>query len=165
MAAHRSCVCGDVQPCSCTPSQGWHAPDWWPATHGDWRLVVNAIEASERALSRKFDRVLKEIRSMSVSVDKLNADIQTLVAGYQAVVAERDALKAALASADATQAQAVADAVAAEDADAQSKIDAADAVVAGVNNPAPADSGDGSAPADGSAPDAPPAEPVDGATS
>jgi hypothetical protein len=146
---HRACMCGGVQPCNCTPSPGWTAPDWWPTNHGDWKLVLNAITSLEKAFSKKLDTVLKEIKIMSVSVDKLNADVQTLVAGYQAVVAERDALKAALAAADATQAQAVADAVAAEDADAQAKIDAADAVVDAVNNPpAPADGGD-VPPADG----------------
>jgi hypothetical protein len=157
---HQRCVCGDKQPCSCTPSPGWHAPPWWPTTHSDWAMVLNAITALDAdlrrsqenlagALAKKLDNVLKEIKIMSVSVDKLNADVQTLVAGYQAVVAERDALKAALAAADATQAQAVADAVAAEDADAQQKIDAADAVVDAVNNPpAPADGGD-VPPADG----------------
>jgi hypothetical protein len=142
---HRACMCGGVQPCNCTPSPGWTAPDWWPTNHGDWKLVLNAITASERALSRKLDNVLKEIKKMSVSVDKLEADIQTVAAGYQAVVAERDALKAALAAADATSAQAVADAVAAEDSDSQAKIDAADAIVAGILPPAPVEP----APADG----------------
>lgn len=102
------------------------------------------LQTSERALSRKIDRVLKEIKKMAVSTDALLADIQTLVGGYEAVKAENVALKAALASADANQAQAVADAVAAEDASAQAKIDAADAVVDAANAPAapPADGGD-----------------------
>jgi len=160
---HRACMCGGAQPCNCTPSPGWTAPDWWPTNHGDWKLVLNAITAlgadlrrSQEnlagALAKKLDNALKEIKKMSVSVDKLEADIQTVAAGYQAVVAERDALKAALAAADATQAQAVADAVAAEDSDSQAKIDAADAIVAGILPPAPVEP----APADGG--DVPPAD-------
>lgn len=98
------------------------------------------LRTSERALSRKIDKIGK---LMSVSVDKLDADIEILIAGYQAVVAANVQLQAALDAADATKAAAVADAIAAEDADAQAKIDAADAVVAAANAPAapPADGG------------------------
>lgn len=107
-----------------------------------------ATQTSLRALSRKIDKIGT---LMSVSVDQLDADIQTLIAGYQAVVAQNVQLQAALASADADKAAAVQAAIVAEDADGQQKIDAADALVAAANAPAapPADGGDGSAPVDG----------------
>jgi hypothetical protein len=82
--------------------------------------------------------VKESVYTMAVSVDELNSDIQTLVAGSQAKDALIKQLQDELAAAD-TNAQARVDAaVAAEDADAQSKIDAADAVVENYLNPAPA---------------------------
>lgn len=159
--------------CGCeTPSPGWKPCRYRPLIWGDvplllelMRTPVDALrtstETSARALARKLDHILKEIKAMAVSTDKILADIQTLVAGGQAKDALIKQLQDALASADADKAQAVADAVAADDAGIQAQIDAADAVAQEYLNPPPADSGDGgdtppadsgdgSAPADGS---------------
>jgi hypothetical protein len=100
--------------------------------HSDPPATKADLQALGKSLSRKIDKIGK---LMAVSVDQLDADIQTLIAGYQAVVAANVQLQAALDAADATKAAAVADAIAAEDADAQAKIDAADAIVAAANTP------------------------------
>jgi len=105
-------------------------------TKGDIDRRLHNIEAALARLEETSSKTYREVQDMSVKTDKLEADIATVAAGYQAVVVERDALKTALAASDADKAQAVADAVAAEDADAQAKIDAADAVVAGILPPA-----------------------------
>ncbi len=158
-------------------------------TKGDINHRLHSIEAALGRIEKSNAGIYREVRDMSVKTDKLEADIATVAAGYQAVVARNAVLEEALASAGAHESQAVADAVAAEDADAQAKIDAADAVVAGILPAAASDGGssdggssaggssdggssdggasDGGAPADGgssdggNAPDNPPANPDD----
>lgn len=84
------------------------------------------------------ENVITEMgETMAANFDELNADLQVLVAGYQALQAENAVLKAQLATADADKQQAVADALAADDAVDQAAVDAADAVVEAALNPAP----------------------------
>lgn len=150
-------MCGDSPCCTCrplsAPSPGWRPRALRPLFWRDLLLVVEiVVDAVQRAVTPRFDAILKEIHTMAVNTDELVADINTLVGGYQAVKDENVALKAengqlrsALESADADKAAAVA---AAEAAD-QAQVDAADAIVDKANAPAeqpPADSGDGSAP-------------------
>lgn len=165
----RRCVCGDPDAPEdetlSAPSPGWRPCPYRPLLWKDVPLLLaifrepqdtkaaeifGAVKDLGRALSRKI-HALGVI--VSVSVDELNADIQALVAGYQAKDALIAQLQAELASADADAQARVDAAVAAEDADAQAKIDAADAVVdAVINPPAPVDT----PPADGG--DVPPAD-------
>lgn len=114
-----------------TPEPGWRPEDRRPVVWDDLRRFW----AEMHVLALQVARIEEKVNAMSVNVDKLNSDIQALVAGYQSVVVERDALKAALAEADAEKAQAVADALAADNAVDQAAIDAADKVVADVLNP------------------------------
>lgn len=72
---------------------------------------------------------------MAADFDQLDADLNTLAAGYVALQAQNVALQSALDSADADRAAAVAAAVQADDADNQSKVDAADAIATAVLNP------------------------------
>lgn len=138
-------------------------------TKGDIDHRLHSIDAALARVEEISSKIYREVQHMSVTTDKLEADIATVAAGYQAVVAANAQLQAALNAADADKAAAVADAIAAEDADAQSKIDAADAVVAGILPPA-TDSGDGGSTGDGSGdggtstgnpPDNPPSNPDD----
>jgi hypothetical protein len=110
-------------------------PGWFPVTveeferrmHALHRLVIGIddhLTDVEEILTRIGER-------MAANFDQLDADLNTLATGYQAVVAERDQLKQALAAADANKAQAVADAVAAD----QAAIDAADGIAKSVLNP------------------------------
>ena len=149
---HSRCVCGDRNPCSCTPSPGFHPPEWWPATHADLRLVHAAITALGNALGTELaavraavEKTLRKVTHVSVSVDKLLSDVQALVDGGKAKDLLIAQLQAELANADATAQARVDAAVAAEDSDAQAKIDAADAVAAEYLNP-PADGGGEPAP-------------------
>lgn len=143
-AKHRHCVCGDREPCTCLspPSPGWRWRKFRLFTRQDAALLW-------ADLREQLTAIKEEITKMAVSTDELVADINTLVAGYEAVKAENVALKAALASADADKAAAVDAARAEEDADAQAKIDAADAVVDAANAPAEAPPAE-EPPADGS---------------
>lgn len=136
-------------------------------TKGDIDHRLHSIDAALARVEETNTKIYREVQHMSVTTDKLEADIATVAAGYGALQAENAALKAALASSDADKAQAVADAVAAEDVDAQSKIDAADAVVAGILPPASdsggstdGGSGDGGT-STGNPPDNPPSNPDD----
>jgi chromosome segregation ATPase len=113
----------------------------------------HSIDARLGRIEKHISKLTRKVTQMSVSVDKVLADIQTLVAGSQAKDALIKQLQDALAAADATQAQAVADAVAADESGIQAQIDAADAVAQEYLNPAPADGG--GAPVDGGSGDAP----------
>jgi hypothetical protein len=109
----------------------------WPRT----RRVLSNIELDVAALrvagleqKTISNTVLKELRAMGAREDaayeKLAADIQTVKDGWGSLVAERDALKAALESADA---DAAAQVQAALDADSEvdaAKVEAADAALA-----------------------------------
>ncbi len=116
----------------------------WPRT----RRVLSNIELDVAALrvagleqKTITNTVLKELRAMGAREDaayeKLAADIQTVKDGWGSLVAERDALKAALESADADAAARV---QAALDADSEvdaAKVEAADAALADLLPPAP----------------------------
>lgn len=137
---HEACLCGDSLLCTCrplsAPSQGFRFRPWWPICWGDLPLVRATLRVD---IDAKLNTMLKEIKKMAVSVDKVLADIQTLVAGGQAKDALIKQLQDALASADADKAQAVADAVSADDAGIQAQIDAADAVAQEYLNPSTGD--------------------------
>jgi hypothetical protein len=108
----------------------------WPwLILSDIATDTSATRAAVAVIEKTVDDMKERLIKMAVNVEKLTADIQTLASGYQAVQAENAQLRTALASADADKAQAVAAAIAAEDSDAQSKIDAADAIAAAVLNP------------------------------
>jgi hypothetical protein len=109
----------------------------WPRT----RRVLSNIELDVAALrvagleqKTISNTVLKELRAMGAREDaayeKLAADIQTVKDGWGSLVAERDALKAALENADADAAAQVQAALDADsDVDA-AKVEAADAALA-----------------------------------
>ena len=101
------------------------------------RSDAEATRAAVGMINARLDMILEELTKMAANFDKLNADLNTLVAGYQSVVAENAILKGQLVTADADKQQAVADAIAADDAVDQAAVDAADAVVENVLNPAP----------------------------
>jgi hypothetical protein len=83
----------------------------------------------------KLDMIMERLELMAANFDELNADLNTLATGYQSLQAANVILQAAVDAADATKAQAVADAIAADDAVDQAAVDAADAVVESVLNP------------------------------
>lgn len=105
-------------------------PDWWWASQADMRLIYDAIQDLERALSQKLDRNLKEIKAMGVredaNWDRLVSDLNKIVAAWVSLQAELAAVKAALATADADKAAAL-EADSEVDAD---KVAAADAIIA-----------------------------------
>lgn len=108
----------------------------WPwLILSDIATDTSATRAAVAVIEKTVDDMKERLIKMAVNVDKITADIQTLAAGYQAARAENTQLRTALESADADKAQAVAAAIAAEDSDAQSKIDAADAIADAVLNP------------------------------
>jgi regulator of PEP synthase PpsR (kinase-PPPase family) len=74
---------------------------------------------------------------MAANFDQLDADLNTLAAGYQSLQAANAILQAAVDAADADKAAAVAAAIAADDAVDQAAVDAADAIATAVLNPAP----------------------------
>ena len=123
-------------------------------TKGDLEHHLTRIERAIDRLEEISTNTNRKVNDMSVDVSKVLGDIQTLVAGSQAKDALIKQLQDALAAADATQAKAVADAVASDESGIQASIDAADSVAQEYLNPPvdtpPADgSGDGSAPVDG----------------
>jgi peptidoglycan hydrolase CwlO-like protein len=107
----------------------------------DLRRDVKEVHGILRQIKMTSDDTNERVMKMAVDIDKLTADVQTLVAGGQAKDLLIAQLQAELASADADAQARVDAAVAAEDSDAQSKIDAADAVADSYLNPAPPASG------------------------
>lgn len=111
--------------------------DWVRKALKSIRSDTEATRVAVGMINARLDMILEELTKMAANFDKLNADLNTLVAGYQSVVAENAILKGQLATADADKQQAVADAIAADDAVDQAAVDAADLVVENVLNPAP----------------------------
>jgi hypothetical protein len=142
-----------------TPSPGWRPCPWRPFFWKDLPLLREALQVD---ITKKMDTLLKEIRKMgaqtSASLAHLADDLHKIADGWAAkdaqiaaLTSERDQLKTALESADADKAQAVADAVAADDSVDSAAIDQADAVIHDLVNQAdnpPVDGGD-TPPADG----------------
>jgi chromosome segregation ATPase len=102
----------------------------WP------REAISDIQADTAFLrlqagvtNKKLDDLKEVISQMAANFDELNADLQTLIAGYQSVVAENVILHQELDSADADKQAAVAAALEADDQVDQAAVDAADAVV------------------------------------
>ena len=116
---------------------------WWgKAAVSDIQANAAATRLAVNNLSRKLDQLSKDVQIMAAredaAYDKLNATIQTVKDGWASLVAERDALKAALEQADANAAAQVQAALDADsDVDA-SKVEAADAALAELFAPAPA---------------------------
>ena len=81
----------------------------------------------------RLNHLRKEIATMAAREDQayenLNASIQTVKDGWASLVAERDALKAALEEENATRAQAVQDALDADSEVDAAKVEAADAAL------------------------------------
>lgn len=81
----------------------------------------------------RLNHLRKEIATMAAREDQayanLNASIQTVKDGWSSLVAERDALKAALEEENATRAQAVQDALDADSEVDAAKVEAADAAL------------------------------------
>jgi hypothetical protein len=166
-------VCGDSPCCTCrplsAPSPGWRPRALRPLFWRDLLLVVEiVVDAVQRAVTPRFDAILKEIHTMAgqtqAAAAELVKDLHRLADGYSAkdaLLAAKDAeigeLRAALASADADKEAAVASAVDAQDAAGAAAINEADAIVENLSpepvDTPPADSGDGSAPVEN-----PPAE-------
>ena len=93
------------------------------------------IETKIDTLIRKVDRMAAR---EDAAYEKLNASIQTVKDGWASLVAERDALKAALESADADAAVRVQEALDADSEVDAGKVEAADAALAElVATPAP----------------------------
>lgn len=74
---------------------------------------------------------------MAADFDKLDADLNTLAAGYQSLQAANAILQAAVDAADADKAAAVAQQLADDNAVDQAAVDAADAIATAVLSPAP----------------------------
>jgi len=104
--------------------------------------IADDIAAIREAVRVEIPNQLRQMEaSMAAREDaayeQLNTSIQTVKDGWAALVAERDQYKAALEQADATRAQAVADALEADsDVDA-GKIEAANAALNELVAPAP----------------------------
>ena len=129
--------------------------DYVPVNRAEIRAIITnevnkiLISAIRTVTEQRFNEIDSHIEAVEESVtilgetmpanwDALNTDLQTLIAGYQSVVAENVILKQQLSSADADKQQAVADALAADNAVDQAAVDAADAVVEAALNPPPA---------------------------
>jgi DNA repair exonuclease SbcCD ATPase subunit len=113
-----------------------------PATQADLRRIHDAITTLGKDLSKDHTKILKEIKTMAeqsqAALAELIKDLRRLADGFVALQAENAALKTALAEADATKAQAVADAIAADDAIDSAAIADADQIVEGLSpEPAP----------------------------
>ncbi len=126
------------------PSPGYRPPEWWPATQADVRLIwqqLLALEAAAVKTNTRLDTILKEIKKMGAqsqaALAELSKDLRRLADGYVAQQAKIVTLEAALAEADAVKAQAVADAIEADDAIDTAAIADADAIVEAVS-PEPA---------------------------
>jgi hypothetical protein len=74
---------------------------------------------------------------MAANFDQLDADLNTLAAGYVALQAANKILQDAVDAADADKAAAVAQQLADDNAVDQAAVDAADAIATAVLNPAP----------------------------
>lgn len=113
---------------------------WWRLS--DIQADTAFLRTQASVTNTKFDDLKERVIQVAANFDKLDADLNTLAAGYVAQQAIIKTQADALASADADKAQAVADAIAADDAIDQAAVDAADGIAQAVLNPAP--------PADGS---------------
>jgi hypothetical protein len=104
---------------------------------------TSATRADVETLTQKIRQLKKEIRIMGAKQDvayaQLVDDLNKVVTGWASLIAERDALKAALEQADASKAAAVTAALDEDDTHDADAIIAADAIVSGlVDNPPPA---------------------------
>lgn len=126
--------------------------DYIPVTRAEIRTVIqqeiNKVLASaiQNATASKLSELNSHIAAVEESVtilgermpanwDELDADLQTLIAGYQSVVAENVILRQNAANASADQQQAIQDALTADNAVDQSAVDAADALIEQTLNP------------------------------
>lgn len=120
------------QPTRDSPPRDTPDPDddrmsWWRTFTSPWRVehvvtvdIPNQLKSMEALMGARED----------AAYEKLNATILTVKDGWASLVAERDALKAALEDADADAAAQVAAALDADsDVDA-SKVEAADSALA-----------------------------------
>jgi len=117
----------------------WFERLLWP------REAISNIEADVAFLrlqssvtNSKLDDLKERMIQMAANFDQLDADLNTLAAGYVAQQAIIKTQADALASADADKAAAVAAAIVADDAIDQAAVDAADAIATAVLNPPPA---------------------------
>lgn len=104
---------------------------WWGKDAvSDIQADTAATRVSVNMLFRRFDQVMKELQFMGAREDAayaaLSEKIDTVKAGWASLVAERDALKAALENADANAAAQVQAAL-----NADSEVDAAKVEAAG----------------------------------
>lgn len=113
----------------------WFEWQWWgKAAVSDIQADAAATRLAVNNLTLKIIQLQKDVKLMAAREDaayeQLNATIQTVKDGWASLIAERDALKAALENADANAAAQV---QAALDADSEvdaSKVEAADAALA-----------------------------------
>lgn len=120
----------------------WFEWQWWgKAAVSDIQADAAATRLAVNNLTLKIIQLQKDVKLMAAREDaayeQLNATIQTVKDGWASLIAERDALKAALENADANAAAQV---QAALDADSEvdaSKVEAADAALAELVPPAP----------------------------
>lgn len=169
-AQHRACLCGDKTPCSCgTPSQGWRPWRLRPLIWGDVPILLAAsrqpvdslrtsLETSLRALSRKIDKIGKNMASqadvdaIAAALHQEDSDLNAAVAGISQKLADLQAAVDAGQPVDLSALQAEVDglrgavdsAAALVPAPAAPPADGGDAPVDGGDGPAPVDSGDGS---------------------
>lgn len=122
--------------------KNWFARFFWPrACLSDIQASVESIHALARMTNADVDMILRELAKMSEREDAAFARqaelIQSVKDGWGSLVAERDALKEALENADA---DAAAQVQAALDADSEvdaAKVEAANAALDELVNPAP----------------------------
>lgn len=110
----------------------------WPREAiSDLQRDAIAIRMTLQEMKSTGENTNEEIKVMAANFDELNADLNTLAAGYVAQQAIIKTQADALASADADKAAAVQQAIADDDAIDQAAVDAADAIAQAALNPAP----------------------------
>jgi hypothetical protein len=114
-------------------------PDWYPVSTGEFEYRMDRLERAIKEIDRHLlavEEITTQIGSdMAANFDQLDADLNTLAAGYQSLQAANKILQDAVDAADADKAAAVAAAIAADDAVDQAAVDAADAIATAVLAP------------------------------
>jgi cell division protein FtsB len=116
-------------------------PDWYPVGRAEFDQRMTRVEKTLQEIDRHVlavEEITTKIGSdMAADFDQLDADLNTLAAGYQSLQAANAILQKAVDDADADKAAAVAQQLADDNSVDQAAVDAADAIATAVLNPAP----------------------------
>lgn len=93
-ARHKRCVCGDRQPCSCTPSPGWRARGWRPVFWGDLRLLWRYVLQQTQLITSLGEKIMAsqaDVDAIAAALHQEDSDLNAAVSSISAKIADLQA--------------------------------------------------------------------------